>query len=615
MCGIIGYVGNRDAAPILLEGLQHLEYRGYDSAGIALVGPQGELQLQRAVGKLSTLVQQVGQRPFHGTVGMGHTRWATHGKPSIANAHPHTDCTGQVVVVHNGIVENFLALRKQLLDSGHILRSETDTELVAHLIEGHLSQGKALEQAVPAAMREIQGSHAFVILHLREPNKLIAVRIGNAGGITIGYAQDEMLVASDLIALSPYAKRIAFLDSREMVVATPHGASYFKLDGTPLSKGIQAVPFDSLSVAKGSYKHFMLKEVMEQPEVVLNALSGRVDMNNPDVHMEDLRLSTEELKRVQRVVLVAMGTSYHAALVGRTYMEQIARIPAEADNSSEFRYRNPVLGPETLVIAIAQSGETVDTLMAMEEARRQGAMLLAICNVPGSQATRLADCTLFMRARPEVSVPSTKTLTASITTLYLLALHLAKVRGVLDSQHLSACVNDLNSVPRALSETLEKAPLYESVASAYFRFSNFLYLGRGITYPIALEGALKLKEISYIHAEGYPAGEMKHGPIALIDEHMPVVALVPKDALRDKMLSNIEQVKARDGRVIAVASAEDDADLRSKVDHLITVPSVSLLLSPLVFLVPLQLLAYFVGVRRGCDVDQPRNLAKSVTVE
>ncbi|MGQ9572154.1 MAG: glutamine--fructose-6-phosphate transaminase (isomerizing) [Dehalococcoidia bacterium] len=614
MCGIIGYVGNRPAVPILLEGLQRLEYRGYDSAGLAVLTENGELRIEKSVGKLATLTTGLRGRWPSGYLGIGHTRWATHGRPSDINAHPHRDCRGRVVVIHNGIVENYLALKERLIDQGHAFVSETDTEVIPHLIEHYLRDGCTLEMAVARAIGQMEGAHAVVAFSLDEPNKLVAARAGNAGGVVVGYGQGEMFLASDLSALLPHTRQVSFLADGEIAAVTADSVSYLSVDGAMVSKEMQTVPYDPLSATRGSYKHFMLKEIVEQPEAILDTIRGRAQFEPPAVVLEDVAIPRRRLKQIRRVVLVGMGTSLHAAMVGRHYIEQIVRIPAEVDNASEFRYRRPLLDSHTLVISVGQSGETVDTLAAMDEARRQGALQITVCNVVGSQATRVADGVVYTRCGLEVGVASTKTFTAAIAALYLLACYLARERGVVDEEAMSSRIAPLARMPSLVGKVTQRNEEYERLSHQFFRYNNFLYLARGIQFPIAMEGALKLKEVSYIHAEGYPAGEMKHGPIALIDEEMPVVAIAVRDELYDKMTSNIEQVKAREGTVIAIAS-EGDEELARKVDHVIYLPEAAPLLMPILAAIPLQLFAYHIAVRRGCDVDQPRNLAKTVTVE
>jgi len=613
MCGIIGYTGEREAAPLLLDGLQRLEYRGYDSAGIATMDG-GEIRITKAAGKLSILRAGLEGAYSAGTAGIGHTRWATHGKPTDDNAHPHCDCRGDVVVIHNGIVENYLELRRELKARGHDLRSETDTEVVPHLVETAMDEGADLLTALRRTIGRLRGAHAIVVMSSREPGAIVAARVGNAGGVVVGYGRGEMFVSSDLAAVLPETSDVAFLNDGEIARVTPAGAAYVTADGAPLMKEQQTVPFDPVSAARGAYKHFMLKEIMEQPECVMDTFRGRAIFDPPGVELEDLRLGDAALRAVSRVVLVGMGTSMHAAHVGRTYFERIAGIPAELDNSSEFRYRDALIGPDTLVISVAQSGETVDTLEAMADARRRGAPQITICNTPGAQSTRVADGFVLTRCGPEVAVASTKTLTASITALYLLACRVALARGAIDRSQLGELLSELARVPGLIGQVLKLDHEIDAIAATVAASQNFLFLARGLQFPMAMEGALKLKEVSYIHAEGYPAGEMKHGPIALIDRTMPVVAIALDDGTRDKMLSNIEQVRARDGIIIGIVS-EGDAEVAAKCDQVLALPRTTPLLSPLLSAVPMQLLSYHIAVRRGCDVDQPRNLAKTVTVE
>jgi glucosamine--fructose-6-phosphate aminotransferase (isomerizing) len=606
-------VGQKQAGPVLLEGLQCLEYRGYDSAGIAVLDEEGNPQVVKSTGKLRSLAACLEGVFPPGTVGIGHTRWATHGKPSDTNAHPHLDCTGEVVVIHNGIVENYLSLKQELRAQGHHFRSDTDTEVIPHLIETHLAQGASLATAVRRTIDQIEGAHALLVIAKSQPDTVFAARVGNAGGVVVGYGEGEMFLSSDLPALLPHTRRVVYLTDGDVAAVTRDGATYWTADGTTQQRTPQTVPFDPMAAAKGGYKHFMLKEIMEQPEAVLDTIRGRARFEPLGLDLEEMP-STGALRHIQRVVLIAMGTSLHAAMVGKHYVEQIAGIAAEVDNASEFRYRTPIIGPETLVISVAQSGETVDTLEAMAEAKRRGALQITVCNTPGSQATRIADGVVYTRCGLEIGVASTKTLLGSIAALYLLACYLGQQRGHLDEQRLGELLHPLTRMPQLVGSVVGRAPQYEELAHTFFRNQNFLYLARGIQYPIAMEGALKLKEVSYIHAEGYPAGEMKHGPIALIDREMPVILIAVRDGLREKLISNIEQVRARDGVVIVLAS-EGDEEVAALADHVIFLPETTPLLMPLLTVIPLQLLAYYIAVRRGCDVDQPRNLAKTVTVE
>ena len=613
MCGIIGYAGERDAAPILLDGLQRLEYRGYDSAGVAVLD-EDEIRVVKGAGKLSAL--RAGLEGAHppGNTGIGHTRWATHGKPTTDNAHPHLDCRGDVVVIHNGIVENYLMLRAELQEHGHDLRSETDTEVLPHLIEAYMDTGLDLLPALQATLARIEGAHAIVVMSSRNPGTILAARAGNAGGVVVGYGDGEMFIASDLSALLHRTQRVAFLADGEIACVSAGGVRYVTFDGGPIDKTPQTVPFDPVTAAKGAYKHFMLKEIMEQPQCVMDTFRGRAIFDPPGVDLEDLTLSDDALRSVSRVMLIGMGTSMHAAMVGRTYFERIAGIPAEVDNSSEFRYRDALVGPDTLVVSVAQSGETVDTLEAMADAKRRGAPQITICNTPGAQTTRVAGGYVLTRCGPEVAVASTKTLTASIVALYLLACRIGRARGVVDDAQLAGLLDALAHIPGLMGRVLTLDEHIAEIAAPLAERQNFLFLARGLQHPMAMEGALKLKEVSYIHAEGYPAGEMKHGPIALIDKTMPVVAIALDDGSREKMLSNIEQVRARDGIVIGVVT-EGDAEIAAKCDAVIELPRTTPLLYPLLSAIPMQLLSYHIAVRRGCDVDQPRNLAKSVTVE
>jgi glutamine---fructose-6-phosphate transaminase (isomerizing) len=614
MCGIVGYVGPRDATPIVLDGLKRLEYRGYDSAGLAVVQTNGDIAVRREVGKLAGLLEMVDTEPVSGQLGIGHTRWATHGEPCRRNAHPHVSTAGDVAVVHNGIIENFLALRDELEAEGRRFSSDTDTEVVVHLVEGYMATGLDLETAVRRALTHIKGANAFVFLSSREPDRIVAARLGNAGGLTIGVGDGEMFLASDIPAILEHTRDMIFLEDRQMVVVTRDAAQVTTLTGDRVEAEVHAIPWDPVSAAKGQYRHFMQKEIYEQARSITDTIRGRADFEGGRVRLENLTLTPAEAEALEKVIIVACGTSAYAGLVGKFIIEALARVPVEVDYGSEFRYRDPIINGKTAVLAITQSGETVDTLAAMEEAQEKGARLWSIVNVIGSQAHRISDGHILMHAGPEIGVASTKAFTASLVDLYLLGLYLGEMRGTLSGERLWKAVDGLSILPDLVGRALEHGDKYERLANIFHDREHFLYLGRGINYPIALEGALKLKEISYIHAEGYPAGEMKHGPIALIDDSMPVVAVATRDHVYDKMISQVEQVKARDGIVIVLAT-EGDEEIAAKADHVLYAPQASPLLAPIVNVVPLQLLAYHLAVRRGCDVDQPRNLAKSVTVE
>ncbi|MBI4590404.1 MAG: glutamine--fructose-6-phosphate transaminase (isomerizing) [Candidatus Rokubacteria bacterium] len=612
MCGIVGYLGERSAVGIILEGLKRLEYRGYDSAGVAVLGPEG-LQVRRSAGRIRQLEAILRERPLRGSVGLGHTRWATHGRPSEENAHPHTDCTGSLVVVHNGILENYLPIKERLTAEGHSFKSETDTEVLAHLIERYLKDAARLEDAVKRALKEVKGSYAIGVVSAHAADRLVVAKHG-AGGVVVGLGAGETFIASDIPAILAYTRDVVVLEDEEVAVVRRDGVELSTLDNEPVQREPTRILWDPIMAEKGGYRHFMLKEIYEQPRAVTDTVRGRIVPESGNVILPDVNLDPATVREIRRIVLVACGTSYHAALVGRFMLERLALIPCEVDLGSEFRYRDAVVGPDTLVVALSQSGETADTLGAVKAARAKGTPLLAITNVVGSALSREATGVLYTHAGPEIGVASSKTFTATMTACYLLALCLGRQRGVLTPEEGRKRMQDLLEIPRLMEATLDLDAQVAELARQLFHYQNFLYLGRGIHCPIALEGALKLKELSYIHAEGYPAGEMKHGPIALIDERMPVVALTPRDGTYERMLANIEEVRARDGKVVVVAHA-GDREIGAKADHVIAVPPAVDLLSPILMVIPLQLLAYHVAVRRGCDVDQPRNLAKSVTVE
>jgi len=612
MCGIVGYVGKRDAVGVLLDGLRRLEYRGYDSAGLA-VQVEDRLEVRRATGKIGQLSDLVEREPVRGSTGLGHTRWATHGRPSDANAHPHSDCTGRLVVVHNGILENYLELRTELEADGHHFRSETDTEVMAHLVERYHVGGADLASAVKAALRSVRGAYAFCMLAAHEPGRLVAAKLGG-GSVVVGQGNGEMLIASDIPAVLPYTRSVTILEDGEVAVVTCDRLTLSTLEGRPVERRPSVITWDAAMAEKGGYPHFMLKEIHEQPEAVANTFRGRALPEQGAVVLPEANLDPGLVSRLKRVVFVSCGTSYHASLVGRFMVERLAGLGAEADMASEFRYRDAILGPDTLVVAMSQSGETADTLGAARAAQERGAPLLAITNVVGSALARQAQGVIYTHAGPEIGVASTKTFTATITACYLLGLALGLGRGFLAPRDGQKRLADLLEVPGLMREALAADGPVRALAGDLAACQGFLYLGRGVQYPIALEGALKLKEISYIHAEGYPAGEMKHGPIALIDERMPVVALTPRDGSYDRMAANVEEAKARGGRVIAICHRGDNEMIR-RADHALVVPAAADLLAPLVTVIPLQLLAYHIAVLRGCDVDRPRNLAKSVTVE
>ncbi len=614
MCGIIGYIGDKQVLPILIDGLRRLEYRGYDSAGVAVVR-NGAIELRRSAGKLARLEEVLAINPLEGDYGIGHTRWATHGRPTEENAHPHRDCTGRIVVVHNGIIENYLELKKQLQKEGHTFVTETDTEIVAHLVERE-SKGDGLENAVRRALLYMRGLFALVLISADDPHKIVTVR--NGPPIVVGLGEKEFFVASDIPAILAHTRDVVFLGDEEMAVITPSGVEFTDYSGRAVSKKSTRVAWDPVMAEKAGYKHFMLKEIFEQPMAIKETVLGRASLESGRVFLQEIQIPDEALRQIERVVILACGTSWHSALVGKFLIESLARVPVDVDYGSEYRYRNPIVSPNTLAVVITQSGETADTLAALREAKKKGARSIAICNVVGSMATRETEGTVYTHAGPEIGVASTKAFTTQLVALHLLAIYLGQIRGTLKPDEARPHLEALTQLPVLLEQVLKCEPVTEEVAKRFYQRRDFLYLGRGINYPIALEGALKLKEISYIHAEGYPAGEMKHGPIALIDEDMPVVAIAPDDAVFEKMVGNIQEAKARGGSVIAVTT-EGHESIRQLLDpaqdFLITVPPSHPLLTPVLMVVPLQLLAYHIAVRRGCDVDQPRNLAKSVTVE
>ena len=613
MCGIVGYIGPQNATPIILNGLKKLEYRGYDSAGLAVI-QNNRIEIRRDVGKLNKLAELVSEIPVTGHVGIGHTRWATHGEPSARNAHPHVGMTGNVVVVHNGIVENYLELRNELSEEGVIFNSDTDTEVIVQLVERFESTGIGLVEATQKAIRHIKGAHGIVLMSVLEPDKIVAARIGNAGGVVIGIGDNEMFVASDLPAILEHTRRVVFLESHQIAIVSAAGLIVQTIDGKSVTYKEQVIAWDPISAEKGEYRHFMLKEINEQVRSLTDTIAGRVDFECGSVRLPELNLTKEFAQQIKKVFITACGTAAHAGMIGKILIERIAHVPTQLEIASEFRYGDPIIDRDTVVLAISQSGETADTLAAMEEGRKKGATLWSIVNAIGTQAMRIADGYISMQAGPEIGVASTKAFTAPIVDLYMLAILLADLRGTLDEKSRQSLVRKLLTIPDLVGKCLDRQKEVEEIAEKLKETHSCLYLGRGINMPIAYEGALKLKEISYIHAEGYPAGEMKHGPIALIDKEMPVVVLAPHDPWYEKMISQIEQAKARGGTVIAVAT-DGDVLIPSLVDHVLWVPDAPWLLSPVITVIPLQLLAYYIAAKRGLDVDQPRNLAKSVTVE
>ena len=609
MCGIIGYIGPRETKEVLLEGLRRLEYRGYDSAGIAIFH-EGKVVIRRSQGKLKELERKCAGERFNGHLGIGHTRWATHGKPSEANAHPHK--AGGVVVVHNGIIENYLTLKKVLSREGHTFKSETDTEILSHLIQSHLFKGATFEEAVRQALLKVEGAYAIAVLYEGEEDKLIGAR--RESPLILGVGEGESFVASDIPAILPYTRKMIFLEDGEMAVIQDRTFQIRTLAGERRKRPPKEILWDPVTAEKGGFKHFMLKEIHEQPRAIADTIRGRVSLEEGKVLLGDAALSTKTQKEIRRVCIIACGTSYHAALVGKFMIEELARIPVEVDLGSEFRYRDPLVGSQDLLVAISQSGETTDTLAAFKEGKRKGVKTLAICNVVDSSLARESEGLLYTHAGPEIGVASTKTFTCQLVGLFLLALSLARTREIIRQKEAKGLLEELLKIPHLVQEVLDLNPQVEALAKRYMTARDFLYLGRGINYPIALEGALKLKEISYIHAEGYPAGEMKHGPIALIDEEVPVVVLAPRGKTYEKILNNVEEVRARDGKVIVLVNPADK-EIASKANDLLLIPETHHLLAPILLTVPLQLLAYNIAVLKGTDVDQPRNLAKSVTVE
>jgi glucosamine--fructose-6-phosphate aminotransferase (isomerizing) len=609
MCGIIGYVGQRDVVPVLIGGLRKLEYRGYDSAGIAVVNGQG-VEVVRAEGKLTNLEEKLRETPVSGSFGMGHTRWATHGKPNENNAHPHRDCSGNVVVIHNGIIENFLPLKQKLIAEGHTFKTETDTEVVAHLIESNLN-GAGFVEAVRKMLAQIDGHYALVMISGHDPGKIIAARHGPP--LVIGIGENENIVASDVTPLLSYTRDIIYLEDGDYAIVENKSVKVFDKDGNAVKREPKKILWDAVAAEKEGFRHYMLKEIHEQGRAVQETFNGRMFEESGEVFFNDLQFTPEEWKKFRKIQIVGCGTSWHAGLVGKFLLETAARIPVEVDYGSEYRYRDPIIDKTTLVIGVTQSGETADTIAGMQEAKQKGARLVTICNVIGAAATRMSDGVIYTNAGPEIGVASTKAFTTQLTAFYLLSLYVRQLLGE-DRKDLSYAMHELSVIPQKIETILKKEKQIEELAHRFHKAQDFLFLGRSVHYPIALEGALKLKEISYIHAEGYPAGEMKHGPIALIDENLPVVGIVTHTPVYDKVVSNLQEVKARDGKLIVVCDEGDEA-MKKFGDHFIEIPWTIEPLQPILSVVPLQLLAYHIALRRGCDVDQPRNLAKSVTVE
>ena len=609
MCGIIGYIGPKKVVPVLLDGLKKLEYRGYDSAGIAVVD-ESQIHLRRVKGKINDLEKSLKSSAPDGSFGVGHTRWATHGRPSEENAHPHRDCSGKIVVVHNGIIENYLQLKKKLMDEGHAFRTETDTEVIAHLVEKYF-QG-SLEKAVQQAVQKLEGAYAIAAISVQDPGKIVVAK--NGPPAVIGLGGGEYFISSDLNPLLSHTQKIVFLEDGEIAVLDTRGARFKSFQGKPLKKKADHITWSPLMVEKSGFKHFMLKEIFEQPQVVRDTLKGRISLDSGKVFLEEMGIAPQALKKTDKVVIVACGTSYHAGLVAKSFIENLVRIPVDVEFASEYRYRDFILDKDALVVVISQSGETADSLAALRAVKKRSALSLAVCNAVKSSIAREADGVLYTHAGPEIGVAATKTFSAQMAALALLALYLAQIKGSMDEKASIALIEDLQRIPHRMDEILNRAQSIETLALNFVSFSHFLYLGRGISFPVALEGALKLKEISYIHAEGYPGGEMKHGPIALIDDKMPTMAVVPKDHVYEKMLSNISEIKTRVGYTLAVAF-ENDKGIQKIVDKVIPVPLANPLFTPFLTTLPLQLFAYYIAAKRGADVDQPRNLAKSVTVE
>lgn len=611
MCGIIGYVGKNEALPIIIDGLKRLEYRGYDSAGIAFLNGDFKLSFKRSVGKIANLEQLFKDKKYTTNIGIGHTRWATHGRPSEPNTHPHTDCTGTLAVAHNGIIENYQELKNKL-SKRHKFTSETDTEVLAHLIEDYLNSKLSLKEAVRKACKQVKGTYAIAVLSKNEPDIIIGARKGSP--LVVGIGENEIFLASDIPALLNRTRKMILMEDGEIVTISSDNVKITTLEGKKVERPYTAITWDPVTAEKGGYKHFMLKEIFEQPIAIEDTLRGRILEGKEDINLEFINLPENEIRKYEKIYIVACGTAWHAGLIGKFYIEELSGIPAEVDVASEFRYRGSLINNKSLLIAISQSGETADTLAAVREAKSKGAKVISICNVLGSTLTRESDGLLHTQAGPEIGVASTKAFTTQLISLFILALYLGRIKGFLPNKEVKNYIKHLIKIPRKVEEVLENEKKIIECAKKYFKFRDFLYIGRNTTYPIALEGALKLKEISYIHAEGYPAGEMKHGPIALIDENMPVVVIAPDNKTYSKIKSNIQEIKARDGMIISLVT-EGNKEISKMSDFTMFLPDTIDVLTPVLYAIPLQLLAYHIAIRRGCDVDQPRNLAKSVTVE
>ncbi|MBN18787.1 MAG: glutamine--fructose-6-phosphate transaminase (isomerizing) [Chloroflexi bacterium] len=614
MCGIIGYIGNNTAPKILTESLKKLEYRGYDSTGIALLDNNSRLVIVKASGTVNNFKKKLDLNKLTGKIGIGHTRWATHGEPNNINAHPHTDCNNKISIVHNGIIENHQEIRHSLEKSGHKFLSQTDSECISHLIEEYLNNNDDIEKAIRHTANTIQGANVVVIIHKEHPNKLFCFKVGSAGGLIIGNGNNEMFVSSDIPAIIPYTSTVTYLSTNEIAIISSEKVEYKNLEGISITKKTNTIEINRDSISKGEFKHYMLKEIHDQPQAITDTIGSRVSFTDNKIKFEKFPFTNQEIKEFSKIILIGMGTSLHACMVAKNWFESITRIPTEVDNSSEFRYRDIILNEKSLIISISQSGETADTIAAMEKFKSSNSKQITLSNSPKSQTSQIADYTIDIRAGLEIGVASTKTFMCSLTTLYLLSLFLGEKRNSLEKTKITAQLSELAKLPRIISNMLDNQNQYKIIAKKYYPYSNFLYLGRGLNYPLAMEGALKLKEISYIHAEGYPAGEMKHGPIALIDQNMPVVVLIPKDKMLDKMLINLNEVKARNGTIIAITT-ENTNYIENLANDIIFIPKTSDELIPIIMSIPMQLISYHIALNKKCNIDMPRNLAKSVTVE